>query len=964
MNLNPLFLNKLNSANNGQAISFPKLESQQFLFSNIIQVYEEDLEIPQAVQNLITEEKPDLLISELSQILSSFDGNQNIATSENQSEIPLLVNEKEIVGKEFNFDKATVKELINKIRELLDVNKNFSIEVKKIQLNVDGENSKPIKEESLNLEGTKIKYVSTSAEAEKLISPFEGSISKKVETVPDDSLSKENSVFDKSCNKEIPSEVNSEPDYSFEIKIKTESKEVLVTIIPTNVIKTIPNKNSEASSVVTIENSETSGAVPVANSETNRAKKFGNSGTGSSLLPESSAFSKSGVVNENVGLVKSSEQVLSKSKSSVLNPVPVSEFSNSNEQNIDLDAQILNQNDSLQTNSVKGDSELTENVSIKASVIVEDKNDIYVEAPLKQSKQSPIELTVPNKHFSVKVQESGENVNLTPNQKGTEIIKTEPFLEKTTPTAIKQFSNESGIEGSIPVQEGLSKQFAQNTELDVETVTPSIMKSEVDVENKTVKLEPLKSTISPDSEPVVKVKTTVTKVAQPNSIIEVEPKSNGIFDKSSMEVNQPESVNIPDSKVVIEKVGFSNEVESKEEKTINKDVAQTKATNGVVISEKPEGAANTKETVKPETLITTKETVRAETPAPVKEALKAETLATTKETLNEAKKTETPGPVKEAVKPETSAPEHKENIQINKISDPISTEKVKYSKEVDDSIPVEKNLPSVKKAQTEEIKIISEDKDYKVKIEVKNNSEIIASKIENIVTTPAKELEVFEISGMMKSIKSESNKDIKIEETVKVGKENTTTDAKKVTESEAKSDTGSKNEFSDKNLQQFTKSQTIDRVEAPKDKIFSELHNMQDNIRLIKSNEIVKEINKVFARPEAQSMTFQITPDELGKVKLVIDLIENRVSAKIEVESEQVRQIVQNNIEQLKSSIQSSGVQVSSLNVSLNYNEQKAGKNSLSKKKNSTNENKFEIEDAKDDNSRKKMGYSTVEFLA
>jgi flagellar hook-length control protein FliK len=123
-------------------------------------------------------------------------------------------------------------------------------------------------------------------------------------------------------------------------------------------------------------------------------------------------------------------------------------------------------------------------------------------------------------------------------------------------------------------------------------------------------------------------------------------------------------------------------------------------------------------------------------------------------------------------------------------------------------------------------------------------------------------------------------------------------------------------------------------------------------------------MNKILARPETQSMTFQVTPDELGKIKLVIDLIENHVSAKIEVESEQVRQIVQNNIEQLKSSIQSSGVQVSSLNVSLNYNEQKAGKNAFGKKKNSLNENNFEIEDAKEDNSRKKMGYSTVEFLA
>ncbi len=1034
MNLNPLFLNKLMSADNAQAIAFPKLQSQQFLFSNIIKVYEEDVEIPQLAQNLFTDEKPDLLVSELSHILSSLESNQSAGTNDVLNEVPKLINEKEISGKEYIFDNTTVKELITKIRGLLDANKDLSLEVKKIPLN----SKSPIEGDSINEENSLDKMNSTKINlSNEFSAPTSNSemelalpIAKNSEKldVSKTNISKKLNLSEdiKAVEKNV-TKTDAEPDYSFEIKIKTESKEVLVTIIPTNlndkpIIKN-PQATNESMPLVQNENEE-SGNIPNLIFDTeekaDELKEFveTNKESYSSINKPLATYAETGYINEssdpdsepvlnvkkssvsssepvldvntssvsssepvldvNTSSVSSSEPVLDVNSSSVSSSEPVLDIKKSSVSNSEpfimgkktsLPNSVHNrfdnapevENNNYSSSEIKGvsgtnntiNSEIIGNSNLKVeisqqinmtpseleslsptikndAVNIDEDNSGYFEAPVKQSKQSPIELAMPKKHFSVRVQDTSEKINLE-SQKVSNNVETELLNSK------------------LPA--------------DVEIINDSEASKKIFTSESTINSNNFDNT----SKKINQSDNIITETKRAN--IEVEPKSQVVKENFSSEnKNEIKIVDVSTSnrktkttkvESKVEKVVIPNLAES--EKSISDNVLEPKINKETIVSEKSVDAdgvySKSKFVAKPENTIPQKEHLKAEIPAPAKESVKIK--STIKEDLSIENKA-----TSNQIESSKTTVQHKESLEVNKISEPIPSEKVKYSKEINETIPEDKIQSNIKESAAKEVKESLSERDYKVKIEVKSMSESNSPKIEKSTNIPAKEFEVFELSGMMKSLKSDTNKEIKTEETIKIEKETTISNTKKVSESEAKSDTGSKNEFSDKNLQQFTKNTTIDRVEAPKEKIFSELHNMQDSIRLIKSNEIVKEMNKILARPETQSMTFQVTPDELGKIKLVIDLIENHVSAKIEVESEQVRQIVQNNIEQLKSSIQSSGVQVSSLNVSLNYNEQKAGKNAFGKKKNSLNENNFEIEDAKEDNSRKKMGYSTVEFLA
>jgi flagellar hook-length control protein FliK len=994
------------SADNAQAIAFPKLQSQQFLFSNIIKVYEEDVEIPQLAQNLFTDEKPDLLVSELSHILSSLESNQSAGTNDVLNEVPKLINEKEITGKEYIFDNTTVKELITKIRGLLDANKDLSLEVKKIPLN----SKSPIKGDSINEENSLDKMNSTKINlSNEFSAPTSNSemelalpIAKNSEKsdVSKTNLSKKLSLSEdiKAVEKNV-TKTDAEPDYSFEIKIKTESKEVLVTIIPNNlndksIIKN-PQSTNESIPLVQNENEE-SGNIPNLIFDTEeKADKYNefvktNKESYSSINKPLATYAETGYINEssdpdsepvlnvkkssvpssepvldvNTSSVSSSEPVLDIKKPSVSNSEPFimgkkTSLPNSGHNRFDNAPEVENNNYS--SSEIKGvfgtnntiNSEIISNSNLKVEISqqinvapsgpesldttiknedvnIDEDNSGYFEAPVKQSKQSPIELAMPKKHFSVRVQDTSEKINLE-SQKVSNNVETELHNSK------------------LPV--------------DVEVINDSEASKKIFTSESTINSNNFDNT----SKKINQSDNIITETKGAN--IEVEPKTQ--IEKENISSENKNEIKIVDvstsnrktktTKVEskVEKVVIPNLAES--EKSISDNVLEPKINKETIVSEKSVDAdgvySKSKFVAKPENTIPQKEHLKAEIPAPAKESVKIK--STIKEDLSIENKA-----TSNQIESSKTTVQHKERLEVNKISEPIPSEKVKYSKEINETIPEDKIQSNIKESAAKEVKESLSERDYKVKIEVKSMSESNSPKIVKSTNIPAKEFEVFELSGMMKSLKSDTNKEIKTEETIKIEKETTISNTKKVTESETKADTGSKNEFSDKNLQQFTKNTTIDRVEAPKEKIFSELHNMQDSIRLIKSNEIVKEMNKILARPETQSMTFQVTPDELGKIKLVIDLIENHVSAKIEVESEQVRQIVQNNIEQLKSSIQSSGVQVSSLNVSLNYNEQKAGKNAFGKKKNSLNENNFEIEDAKEDNSRKKMGYSTVEFLA
>lgn len=157
----------------------------------------------------------------------------------------------------------------------------------------------------------------------------------------------------------------------------------------------------------------------------------------------------------------------------------------------------------------------------------------------------------------------------------------------------------------------------------------------------------------------------------------------------------------------------------------------------------------------------------------------------------------------------------------------------------------------------------------------------------------------------------------------------------------------------------------INHTVINKTKAMDDLSSFNETLKVIKTDELAAEINKYLQSNGKQSITFQLTPENLGKVKLMVDYADNQLQASIEVENEQVKQHVQSNIDQLKNNLQSSGVQINNINVSISSNEQKNHKHAVQKKKTFADPEEIKVNENKSSSeTQKKMGYNTYEYLA
>ncbi len=153
-------------------------------------------------------------------------------------------------------------------------------------------------------------------------------------------------------------------------------------------------------------------------------------------------------------------------------------------------------------------------------------------------------------------------------------------------------------------------------------------------------------------------------------------------------------------------------------------------------------------------------------------------------------------------------------------------------------------------------------------------------------------------------------------------------------------------------------------INIVKNNINTGMKDLQNTIKTIKTTEIISEITRHFQNTDIKSIVFQLSPENLGKIKLLIDYSTNRLTANIEVENEQVKQIIQSNLEQLKNNLQNSGIQLSNINVNIGNNDQRYIRNGQAKKKGYQNSNTVKIEKQNVEGSKKMMGYNTYEYLA
>jgi len=174
----------------------------------------------------------------------------------------------------------------------------------------------------------------------------------------------------------------------------------------------------------------------------------------------------------------------------------------------------------------------------------------------------------------------------------------------------------------------------------------------------------------------------------------------------------------------------------------------------------------------------------------------------------------------------------------------------------------------------------------------------------------------------------------------------------------------SKNNFAKNDFSQLNISGNMD---FEKLKLPVEQKSFFESTKPLTQNEIIPEFSKFIQLGEKQSISFQLTPENLGKVNLIVDLVDNVVTTKIEVENEQVKQFIQSNLDQLKNNLQSNGIQLSNINISLaDYSQKQNGKIVAEKKKYNSKISREEekVEEVNLHKATKKMGYNTYEFLA
>lgn len=147
-------------------------------------------------------------------------------------------------------------------------------------------------------------------------------------------------------------------------------------------------------------------------------------------------------------------------------------------------------------------------------------------------------------------------------------------------------------------------------------------------------------------------------------------------------------------------------------------------------------------------------------------------------------------------------------------------------------------------------------------------------------------------------------------------------------------------------------------------KFGSRAAEMFEKVKVISSGEMIREISKVLETGEKQSIVLRLVPKELGSVKIILDTIDNVLTAKVEVENETVGHIVRNNVEQLKQNLMQSGVHVNSINISYHNSDQKQQGFNNQKRKNSGSLPENDIEEVDESIVSKKMGYNTYEYLA
>lgn len=130
------------------------------------------------------------------------------------------------------------------------------------------------------------------------------------------------------------------------------------------------------------------------------------------------------------------------------------------------------------------------------------------------------------------------------------------------------------------------------------------------------------------------------------------------------------------------------------------------------------------------------------------------------------------------------------------------------------------------------------------------------------------------------------------------------------------------------------------------------------------NKKLTEEISELVISDKKDKAIINLEPASLGKIKIAIEIIDNKLQAVLEVDNKAAKEILQNQSDLLRTSLNETGIQLSSLNIHLANNEQKNNRAARERKKEAASV-KVDVKNGMaEENKIKSFGYNTYEFIA
>lgn len=156
-----------------------------------------------------------------------------------------------------------------------------------------------------------------------------------------------------------------------------------------------------------------------------------------------------------------------------------------------------------------------------------------------------------------------------------------------------------------------------------------------------------------------------------------------------------------------------------------------------------------------------------------------------------------------------------------------------------------------------------------------------------------------------------------------------------------------------------------EKVIVSKNDVVKDLGKQPEISKTVKTYDIIKEIKSFIEQGNKSSMTLNIEPENLGSVKISLDMTQNMIQARINVDNESVKQFVQTNLESLKQSLNQSGVNLGNIQVNVSSSDQKQQKNvSPFKRRMGGKTENISYDEVEDTANKKILGYNSYDYLA